>query len=486
MMKNTFSRLSLRLTVPLLFTVPVLVVVTVLSTLAYIQSRDTANDLVSRNLTQVHERIGEKIDALLGLPRRMTHLNEALIRQGTLDVSRPRSWREVFFEEMASHRELSAVTWGSSARETTWIARYPGQARLEYVIQDRETGDDVHVFHLDEQGIPEETLKNSFTFDPRLRPWYRAAAETGRPTWSDVYAWIQSDGTTQRDGLSTLGIAFTIPCFDESGELVGVIDADVSLHDLSRFLRSLKIAETGSAVITEADGTLIASSIDTPLTGAEDRRLTAAQTKDPLLVAAAEHLRNGVAEVERHGGAHQALFEHEGETYLIKVSAFVREPGLDWFVATLVPSRDFMEQVWKIRSRTVLLGAITVLLTIGLGVLLAVRMVHPILSLASQVRRISRGDLKGEVRIDSSPEFTMLSDEINLMTEQLRDRERMKSELKIASQIQMAMVPGAGDATVSQTGWKIAAVLIPARSVGGDFYHFFPLSDSWFIILKFS
>jgi len=480
-MRRVLSRLSLRVSVPLLLTAPVLVVVPVLSTLAFIQSRGTAEDLVSRNLTQVHERIGEKIDALLAVPRRITHLNAALIREGTLEASAPRSWREIFFEEMASHEELSAVTWGSSDRKTTWIARYPGQERLEYVIQDQKTGDDLHVFDLHENGIPDETPKNTFPFDPRKRPWYRAASEAGRPTWSEVYAWIQSDGTTrQDDGLSTLGMAYTIPHFDGTGELIGVVDADVSLHDLSKFLRSLRIAETGSAVITDAEGRLIATSMDTPLTDAEDRRLTASKSKDPLLAAAAGQLRSGA---DRHGGAHQTLFEHDGETYLVKVSPLNKEPGLDWFVATLVPERDFMEEVREIRSRTLLLGITAVIVVVGFGVLLAVRMVHPFLSLASQVRRIAQGDLTEEVRIDASPEFTMLSDEINVMTGKLRDRERMKSELKIASQIQMAMVPGAGGATESQKGWKIAAVLIPARSVGGDFYDFFPLADDRLFII---
>jgi sigma-B regulation protein RsbU (phosphoserine phosphatase) len=483
-MRKVLSRLSLKVSVPLLLTAPVLVVVPVLSTLAFIQSRSTAKDLVSRSLTQIHERIGEKIDALLAVPRRITQLNEALLRQGTLEESEPRSWREVFFQEMASHEELSAVTWGSRDRKTTWIARYPGQERLEYVIQDQETGDDLHVFDLDENGIPERTPKNTFPFDPRQRPWYRAAAEAGRPTWSEVYAWIQSDGTTrQDDGLSTLGMAYTIPHFDEAGELFGVVDADVSLHDLSKFLRSLNIAETGSAVITDADGRLIATSMDTPLTDADDSRLTASKSKDPLLAAAAGQLRSGADEADRHGGAHQTLFKHEGETYLIKVSALTKEPGLDWFVATLVPERDFMEEVEAIRSRTLLLGILAVILALGLGVLLAVRMVHPFLSLASQVRRIAQGDLKEEVRIDASPEFTLLSDEINLMTGKLRDRERMKSELKIANQIQMAMLPGAGGATVSQKGWSIAAVLIPARSVGGDFYDFFSLADGRLCVL---
>ncbi len=60
------------------------------------------------------------------------------------------------------------------------------------------------------------------------------------------------------------------------------------------------------------------------------------------------------------------------------------------------------------------------------------------------------------------------------LSEQLREQERMKHEVQIAKQIQTAMMPAG---TPSSPVFDIAAVSVPAREVGGDFYDFMRLEN---------
>jgi serine phosphatase RsbU (regulator of sigma subunit) len=57
-------------------------------------------------------------------------------------------------------------------------------------------------------------------------------------------------------------------------------------------------------------------------------------------------------------------------------------------------------------------------------------------------------------------------------------RERIESELKIAHDIQMSMVPKLFPPFPHRTEFDLYATLVPAREVGGDFYDFFFIDDN--------
>jgi serine phosphatase RsbU (regulator of sigma subunit)/predicted ester cyclase len=61
-----------------------------------------------------------------------------------------------------------------------------------------------------------------------------------------------------------------------------------------------------------------------------------------------------------------------------------------------------------------------------------------------------------------------------LRAAQARERERIEQELRVARQIQQALLP---EVTPELHGWQLAAYYKPAREVGGDFYDFLELED---------
>ena len=57
-------------------------------------------------------------------------------------------------------------------------------------------------------------------------------------------------------------------------------------------------------------------------------------------------------------------------------------------------------------------------------------------------------------------------------------KERIESELKIARDIQMSMVPKTFPPFPNRPEFDLYATLVPAREVGGDFYDFFFIDDN--------
>ncbi len=67
---------------------------------------------------------------------------------------------------------------------------------------------------------------------------------------------------------------------------------------------------------------------------------------------------------------------------------------------------------------------------------------------------------------------------IHELTETTRANERIQSELRIARDIQMSMLPHHNGAWRNEGRFAVAAALEPAREVGGDFYDYFMIDET--------
>ncbi len=97
------------------------------------------------------------------------------------------------------------------------------------------------------------------------------------------------------------------------------------------------------------------------------------------------------------------------------------------------------------------------------------------------IREIARGNLDYKVRIDGEDEFVELAEHFNEMSNKLkaniadlREKDRLESELRVAREVQLSLLP---HALPEIPGYEIAADLRTATEVGGDFYDIQPLGN---------
>lgn len=99
------------------------------------------------------------------------------------------------------------------------------------------------------------------------------------------------------------------------------------------------------------------------------------------------------------------------------------------------------------------------------------------------LKLITAGDLDQTVQVGGCREFERLSTGINDMVDALeeahqRERARIEEELALASQIQAASLPHVYPAFPDGGGVELAALMVPAREVGGDFYDFYLVDET--------
>lgn len=234
--------------------------IAVLGVSAYRNGRSTVEDLTGQVLEQTAFRIEERARATFRVAVRASALVAAHFqpsefdRGGTLRSSSRTAITDYLAEVLSVYPELSMLGLGleGSGDYFNALRRKEGIV-VQELLQSRHlnTG-----FLLTPRGrLP--VGQSETAFDPRNRPWYRAGLlGAGVPAWTQAYPFT---GAPQ-SGL--IGISCAASLRDANSKTLGVVSADFTLSDLSRFLDKLRLGDRGVAFIigrqSSGDFTVIA------------------------------------------------------------------------------------------------------------------------------------------------------------------------------------------------------------------------------------
>jgi sigma-B regulation protein RsbU (phosphoserine phosphatase) len=163
------------------------------------------------------------------------------------------------------------------------------------------------------------------------------------------------------------------------------------------------------------------------------------------------------------------------------------DPETGIVIAVARPVGPALQEIRRTAARNVALGLGLSLVAL-LGILpLSHRMTRHIASLTEGAQRLARGDLDVRVPLPHGREFRQLAETFNRMARDLRinqerllEQERLRKELEIGRRIQEELLPRE---PLRGPFAEVGGVSIPAREVGGDFFNYFPLSESEVAIL---
>ena len=376
------------------FVAQILIAVGVTGWLSFDNGQSAVNDLAAQLRNEITARIGQQLDTFLTAPRVASQMNADAIRLGQLDLDDLRSWQPYLYHQSQLFNAFELIYFGSEKGEYVGLQRKADNPLEFEIMTDLHPGV-VQEYVLDDQGRPADEPKGDYNYDPRVRPWYIAAVQAGQPTWSDIYQYCPTP---------VLGVTFGHPYYDETGTLQGVLAIDFTLKNLSDYLGSLKIGQTGKTFIIDHSGLLVASSSDVPFTddtlrtscgedNAEGLKLSVLDSKDTLIQPTAQFLHERFGSFSLIDQSYQLDFELEGARQLVQVTPYSDESGIDWLIAVVIPEADFMEQINANIRVTLLLMLLALVGAIGIGILTARWITQPILSLNSSAKALAKGQL---------------------------------------------------------------------------------------------
>ncbi len=383
--------------------------------LSFQSGQQAVNDVASQLRQEISDRISDQIRTYLKTPHLINQTNADLIRLGQLDITDPQGLERHFLKQIQVFDSLSRIYFSNP--EGGLISIGNDERGLSVAFTEKFARGRLQVESVDTEGNAKKVLLNQSNYDARERPFYQSAVIAGQPTWSPIYVYIPSS--------RGLGIAASYP-FSNEGKLEGILSSDLSLVAINRFLQSLKIGIRGEAFIIERSGLIVASSTtEQPFLSSTDhpepKRLRATESREPLIQATAQNLRDRFGNFRNINSSEKLDFKREGKREFVQITPFKDEFGLDWLIVVVVPEADFMEQINGNTQITILLCLTALVVATGMGIITAHWITKPLLYLNATAKEIAKGKWDKRVEIKRSDEVGQLAESFNQMVGQLQD-----------------------------------------------------------------
>ena len=326
---------------------------------------------------------------------------------------------------------------------------------------------------------------NTPEYDYLHQEWYTKPLAEGKGTWSEPYI---------DEGGGEVGmITYSQPIINSKGEIYAIQTADIALHWLSELMCELdsttkqnmfKDSESfpSYSFIVSHKGTIVAYPYKAEL------------SYKTLYEFLEDHdgLEDANEILSSNNGYTTVVQNNTGTMYVLFYSS-IEHTG--WTLVTIMPLKVILKPVGSI------IGIFGILMLIGLIIVAVIcrsairRVTKPITQFADSADEIASGNLAAELpTIKTKDEMLRLHNSFATMQKSLiqqieetrsanEEKGRIESELNIARDIQMSMLPKTFPPFPDRNDIEIYGKQKPAKEVGGDLYDFYIRDEKLFFCI---
>ncbi|UCC38997.1 MAG: SpoIIE family protein phosphatase [Candidatus Aminicenantes bacterium] len=304
--------------------------------------------------------------------------------------------------------------------------------------------------------------------------WYQIPKELNHPVWSEPYY--------DEGGGNIIMSTYSVPFYKSiSGkkQFLGILTADISLTWLQEIVSSIKIYKSGYAFLISRHGIVVTHPF---------KELIMNETLFSVAEARGDAQLREIGRDMIKGKFGFVPFQSivTGRDCWM---AYRPIPSSGWSLGVIFPQDELLTDIVNLNKTVIFLGGIGFLLLMIIIVLIAGSITRPLRILAGATKDISKGNLDIESpRIKSKDEVGKLAESLDYMKSSLKQyikdltettaaKERIESELNIAREIQMSILPKIFPPFPQRSEFDIYATIEPAKEVGGDFYDFFFIDE---------
>jgi sigma-B regulation protein RsbU (phosphoserine phosphatase) len=165
-------------------------------------------------------------------------------------------------------------------------------------------------------------------------------------------------------------------------------------------------------------------------------------------------------------------------------------PSSGWSLAVLFPVEELTADINRLYRIMIVMAVIGLALLSVAVIFISRTITRPLRAMAKATEDIAEGNLDNTLppvtsrdEVGKMTEGFMamqksLKEYIRKLTETTAAKERMESELSIAREIQMSILPKIFPPFPDRPEFDLYAIIEPARKVGGDFYDFFQIDPT--------
>jgi sigma-B regulation protein RsbU (phosphoserine phosphatase) len=314
-------------------------------------------------------------------------------------------------------------------------------------------------------------ILGSTDYDYFKMDWYRVPKLLRKPVWSEPYF--------DKGGGNTLMCTYSIPIIKKwngINSFIGVLTMDISLVGFDRIVKQVSIFDSGYGFLISKKGYIISS----PVPQMHNRNVLelavsgkGSRTKNAML-----GMMNGDTGFVSMDG----LSSKNNPSYL----SYAPVGNTGWSFGIIFLEKELFSDMFTFLKVMAWMWGISIAILLITTVWITRKLTRPIVRLVTAAKKIGQGDFDAPLPVrKSKDEVAQLTTAFGVMQEELRNyirnleetttaKEKIESELKVAQEIQLGMLPRGFK---TPENWELFATLDPAKAVGGDLYDFFYLDD---------
>ncbi len=312
-------------------------------------------------------------------------------------------------------------------------------------------------------------ILGSTSYDYFKMDWYRLPKLLNKPVWTEPYY--------DKGGGDTLMCTYSVPIYRNINGIrifTGVLTMDVSLSSFSRIVKEVNIFKTGYGFLVSKQGKVIAS----PRSQMNNQNI-----RDIAVRGGGKQTQQAIIEMLAGKSDFTSMDGFEAKKFPSFLS-YAPVAKTNWSFGILFPEEELYADMYNFLKVMAWMFGISILILLFTTIFITRRMTRPIVRLVEATRKIGLGDFNARLPVrKSKDEIAQLTNAFSVMQEQLKSyvvnlqettmaKEKIESELNVAHNIQMGMLPRGFN---TPENWDLFATLDPAKAVGGDLYDFFYL-----------
>ena len=308
--------------------------------------------------------------------------------------------------------------------------------------------------------------------------WYLMSTLLDKPCWTEPY--VDFDVATNTSEMVT---SYCQTIKDKEGKKIGVINTSLSINWLSHTISMVKPYPNSYSIMIGRGGTYFVHPDTTKIT----RQTIFTQTMehpDTALISLGHAMQRGEEGMKK-------MFFNGKDCYV-----FYKPLGqTGCSMAIVCPEEDIFGGFDRLRRAVMSIVVVGLLLMLYLFIRIITRELSPLRRLAREAETIASGQFDAVLpdfqRIDEigqlSHSFGNMQQSLVKYIEELKETTAQKasieSDLRIASGIQMGMLPEQFPTKADRDDVQIYASLTPAKEVGGDLFDFYFRDDKLFFCI---
>lgn len=313
------------------------------------------------------------------------------------------------------------------------------------------------------------------SYDYPCMDWYLIPKLSKQSYWSEPYY--------DTGGGNTIMSTYALPLCDKQGEVYAIFTANISLTHFTDIVNQLKPYASSYTFLLSRNGSYLTH-----------------PNLEKIMNETIFSDAYGAQDDQKEQIGHEMLAGNTGTTEFSDArqgsfAFYTSIPNSGWSVCTVCSSQVILNQLDSTLHRIIYIFLAGMLILLPLLYHIIHRLVRPLRAFSQSARSIATGRFDVTLpEVRSKNEIKDLRDSLVYMQHSLSTyvselqtttaaKERIESELSIAHEIQMGMIPKIFPPYPDRNDIDLHAVLQPAKEVGGDLYDFFIDNEHLYFVI---